>query len=216
MEVNAMPDNPRNNPMSNDIRSVWQSQTKKPSNVSLELIRRKARRLEETAHQRVVSTYVAALIVVVIAFYISWQLDEIFFRMGACALILWAVSLIYQARKAASPGRLPPHATLSVSLDFYRQELERQISYLRAGRNTIWPLLLSAALFLTPFVRGAMGKPGMRGFAQRESLAFLLAILAPFLTVMVVWVNSVFVVVGRKLRAVQKELDELDGFRKQQ
>jgi len=200
MEGSAMP----------DIRSVWQSQAKKPSNVSLELIRRNARRLEETAHQRIVSTYVAALVIVVMALYISWQLDEIFFRMGACALILWAVSLIYQARKAVSPGRLPLHATLSVSLDFYRQELERQISYLRAGRNTIWPLLLSGALFLTPFVRGAMGKPGMRGFDQRESMYFLLGLVVPFLTVTVVWVSSVFVVAGRKLRGVQKEIQELD------
>jgi hypothetical protein len=201
MEVNAMPD---------DIRTVWQSQTKKPSNVSLELIRRKARRLEGTMHQQVVSTYVAALMIVVIALYISWQLDEIFFRMGACALILLAVSLIYRARKAVSSGRLPLDATLRASLDFYRQELERQISYLRAGRNTIWPVLLSAALFLTPFVRGAMGKPGMRGFDSRESMYFLLGLVGPFLTVMMVWVSSVFVVVGRKVSAVQKEIDELD------
>jgi hypothetical protein len=210
MEVDAMPDDPQNNPMSNDIRSVWQSQTKKPSNVSLELIRRKARRLEETAHQRVVSTSVAALVIVVIALYISWQLDEVFFRMGACALILWAVSLIYQARKAVSPGRLPLNATLSVSLDFYREELERQISYLRAGRNTIWPFLLSAAFFLTPFVRGAMGKGVMRGFDSRESIALLVSLSVPFLTMMGVVVNSVFVVVGRKLRAAQKEIDELN------
>jgi len=160
-------------------------------------------------HQQVVSTYVAALMIVVIALYISWQLDEIFFRMGACALILLAVSLIYRARKAVSSGRLPLDATLSASLDFYRQELERQISYLRAGRNTIWPVLLSAALFLTPFVRGALGKPGMTGFDSRESMYFLLGLVGPFLTVMMVWVSSVFVVTGRKLRAVQKEIDEL-------
>jgi len=198
-----------------DIRSVWQSQAKKPSNVSLELIRRNARRLEETAYQGIVSTYVAALVIVVMALYISWQLDEIFFRMGACALILWAVSLIYQARKAVSPGRLPLHATLSVSLDFYRQELERQISYLRAGRNTIWPVLLSAALFLTPFVRGAMGKPGMRGFDSRESTYLLLG-LVPLIPVMVILAVSAFVAVGRKMSALQKEIDELDGFRKKQ
>lgn len=210
-----MPDEPRNNPMSNDIRSVWQSQTKKPSNVSLELIRRKARRLEETAHQRVVSTSVAALIIVVIALYISWQLDEIFFRMGASALILLAVSLVYRARKAVSPGRLPLNATLSVSVDFYRQELERQSSYLRAGRNTIWPLLLSAALFLMPFVRGAMGKPGMPGFDSRESMYLLLG-LAPLVPVMLTLVVSVFVAEGRKLSAVQKEIEELDGFRKKE
>lgn len=199
-----------------DIRTVWQSQEKEPSSVSLELIRRRARRLEGTMHQQVVSTYVAALMIVLIALYISWQLDEVFFRMGACALILLAVILIYRARKAVSPGRLPLDATLSASLDFYRQELERQICYLRAGRNTIWPVLLSTALFLTPFVRGAMGKPGMRGFDSRESMYFLLGLVGPFLTVMVVWVSSVFVVVGRKVSAVQKELDELDRFRKKQ
>jgi hypothetical protein len=212
MEVNAMPDDPRNNPISNDIRSVWQSQRKEPTNLSLELIRRNARRLEETAHQRVVTTYVVALIIVVIALYISWQLDEIFFRMGSGALILLAVSLIYRARKAVSRGPLPLDATLSVSLDFYRQELERQVSYLRAGRNTIWPVLLSAALFLTPFVRGAMGKPGVRGFDSRESIYLLSGLVAPFLTVMVVWVSSVFVVVGRKVSEVQKEIAELDKF----
>ena len=206
-----MPDDPT----PNDVRTIWQGQTKKPSNVSLELIRRNARRLEETAHQRVISTSVAALIIVVIALYISWQLDEIFFRLGACALILWAVSLICQARKAVSPGRLPLNATLSVNLDFYRQELERQISYLRAGRNTIWPVLLSAALFLTPFVRGAMGKPGMRGFDSRESTYLLLG-LVPLIPVMVILAVSAFVAVGRKMSALQKEIDELDGFRKKQ
>jgi uncharacterized membrane protein (GlpM family) len=202
MEVSVMP---------NDIRSVWQSQTQKPSNISLELIRRKARQLEEMTHQRVVSTYVAALIIVVTAWYIFWQLDEMFFRMGACALILLAVSLIHRARKAVLPARLPLNATLSVSLDFYRQELERQISYLRAGRNTIWPVLLSAALFLTPFVRGAMGKPGMRGFDSRESMYLLLG-LVPLLPVMMILVVSVFVAEARKMRAVQKQVDELDKF----
>ncbi len=138
-----------------------------------------------------------------------------FFRMGASALILFAVSLVYRARKATSPGRLPLNATLSVSLDFYRQELERQISYLRAGRNTIWPLLLSAALFLTPFVRGAMGKAGTRGFDSRESRYLLLG-LVPLVPVMMILVVSVFVAVGRKMSAVQKEIDELDGLRKKQ
>jgi len=213
--MNAMPDDLQNNPMSNDIRFVWQSQTKKPSDISLELIRHKAHRLEETMRQQVVSTYVAALLIVVIAVYISWQLDEIFSRLGACALILLAVSLVYRGRKAISPGRLPLNATLSASLDFYRRELERQIAYLRAGRNTIWPVLLSAALFLTPFVRGAMGKPGMRGFDSRESMYLLLGLAAPFLTVMVVWVSSVFIVVGRKVSAVQKEIEELDAFTKE-
>ncbi len=54
-----MPDDRQSNPMSNDIRSVWQSQAVGRSNVSFEVIR-KTRKLEETAHEQVVSTYVAA------------------------------------------------------------------------------------------------------------------------------------------------------------
>lgn len=197
-----------------DIRSVWQSQTKKPFNLSLEVIRHKTNKLEEAMRQQVVNHFVVALIIVVMALYTFWQLDEIFFRMGAGALILLAVSLVYRAR-IILPRQLALNATLNASLDFYRQELERQISYLRAGRNTIWPVLLSAAFFLTPFVRGAMGKPGMRGFDSRESMYLLLG-LVPFLPVMMILVVSVFVAEGRKLRAVQKEIDELDGLRKKQ
>jgi len=206
-----MPDDPGTNPMSSDIRSVWQRQTKEPSNVSLEVIRHKTNKLEEAMRQQVVNHLVVALIIVVMALYIAWQLDEIFFRMGAGALILLAVSLVYRAR-IILPRQLALNASRSASLDFYRQELERQISYLRAGRNTIWPVLLSAALFLTPFVRGAMGKPGVRGFDSRESIYLLSGLVAPFLTVMVVWVSSVFVVVGRKVSEVQKEIAELDKF----
>ena len=194
--------------MPNDIRSVWQSQTKKPSNVSFELIRRKTSKLEGTMRQQAVSHVIAALILVLMALYISWQLDEIFFRMGAGALILLAVSLVYRARKIL-PRKAVLNAKPGASLDFYRQELERQIAYLRAGRNLIWPVLLSAAFFLTPFVRGAMGKRGMRGFDSRESMYFLVSLVGPFATMMVVWVSSVLVVVGRKVSEIQQEIAEL-------
>ena len=199
--------------MPNDIRSLWQRQTKKPSAVSLEVIRHKTNKLEEAMRQQARNHFVVALIIVVMALYIAWQLDEIFFRLGAGALILLAVSLVFRARRVL-PRQRAMDATLNASLDFYRQELERQISYLRAGRNTIWPVLLSAAFFLTPFVRGAMGKPGMRGFDSRESMYFLMSITAPFLTMLIVWVGSVFVVVGRKMSEIQREIDELDASKK--
>ena len=194
--------------MPNDIRNVWQSQTKKPSNVSIETIRRKTNRLEEAMRQQAVNHFVIALIIVVMALYISWQLDEIFFRLGAGALILLAVSLVYRARKIL-PRQVARNATPSASRDFYRQELERQISYLRAGRNTMWPILLSAAFFVTPFIRGAIGRAGMPGFDSRESMYLLLS-LVPSLPVMVIVAVSVFVSLGRKVSAIQKEIDELD------
>jgi hypothetical protein len=199
MEVNAMP---------NDIRNVWQSQTKKPSNMSIETIRRKTNRLEEAMRQQVMNYFAIAVIIVVMALYISWQLDDIFFRLGAGALILLAVSLVYRSRKIL-PRQVAMNATPSASRDFYRQELERQISYLRAGRNTMWPLLLSAACFLTPFVRAAMGKAAMPGFDSRESMYLLLG-LVPFIPVIAIVAVSVFVSVGRKVSAIQKEIDELD------
>ncbi len=51
----------------------------------------------------------------------------------------------------------------------------------------------------------------MRGFDSRES-KYLLLSLVPLLPVMVICVVSVFVVERRKLRAVQKEIEELDKF----
>ena len=60
-----------------------------------------------------------------------------------------------------------------------------------------------------------MGKPVMSGLDSRESMAVLVSLAASFLTVMVVF-SVVFVDVGRKLRAVQKELDEIDGLRNTQ
>ena len=196
--------------MPNDIRSVWQSQRKEPSNVSLELVRRKSRRLEETMQQQRVSGYVASLVVMLMAAYVYWRLDEMFFRMGAGALMLLALSLKYRARKVR-PAQLALNATPSASLDFYRQELEQQISYLRAGRNMIWPLLLSAAFFLTPFVRGAIGKPAMPGFDSRESRYLLLGLI-PILPVMMILVFSAFAAAGRKLSEMQREIDEITKF----
>ena len=196
--------------MPNDIRNIWQDQNKKPSGVSVEIIRHKTNKLEEAMRQPVVNHVVVALIIVVMALYISWQLDEIFFRMGAGALFLLAVSLVHRARKIL-PRSLAPNATLSASLDFYRQELDREIAYLRAGRNAIWPVLLSAAFFLAPFIRGAMGKPGMPGFDLRESRYLLLG-LVPILPVMMIVVISAFVAMAKKVSEVQREIDELDKF----
>ena len=195
--------------MPNDIRNIWQRQAKGRSEVSLESIRRKTSRLEETMRQQAVNHFVAALIVLLMALYISWQIDEIFFRLGAGALILLAASLAYRAREVR-PAQLALNATPNASVAFYRQELERQIGYLRAGRNLIWPVLLSAVFFLTPFVRGAMGKRGMRGFDSRESIYFVVSLVGPFSTMLVVWVSSVLVMVGRKVSEIQREIAELD------
>jgi hypothetical protein len=193
-----MPNDPQNNPMSNDIRTVWQSQTKEPSNVSLELIRYKAQQLEGKIRQQAAGVYVIVLGIVVASLFISWRVDQVFIRIGAGILILWALSLAYQARKGVWPGRLTPDATLKVSLDFYRQELERHRFYLRAAGKTLWPVLLSAALFVTSVMR----KPG------------LVVNMLPFLMLMAAWAVALFLMVRRKLRAVQREVDELDALAK--
>jgi hypothetical protein len=177
-----------------DIRTIWQSQTKEPSNVSLELIRYKARQLEGEIRKQVVGVYVVVLGIVTVSLYISWRVDQLFIRIGAGVLVLWALNLAYQARKGVWPGRLAPDATQTASLDFYRQALERQRFYVRAAAKTLWPVLLSTALFFAPIV---MRKPG------------LLVNMVPFLILMVVWAVALIVITRRKLRAVQREVDEI-------
>lgn len=177
-----------------DIRTAWQSQTKEPFNVSLELIRYKAQKLEGTIRQQVLGIYLAVLLIATACVFIAWRIDQIPIRIGAGVLILWALRLAYQARKRVWPGRLAPDTTLKVSLDFYRRELERQRFYSRAGMQTVLPVLLSTALFVTP---AATQKPE------------LLVKMLPFLTIMVAWAVAVVVMVWRKLRAIQTEIDEI-------
>jgi hypothetical protein len=190
MEVNAMPDDSS----SQDMRTAWQSQTKETSSVSLELIRYKAQQLDKEMRQRAMGARAALLAIVAASLYVVWRFDQLFVRAGAGVLVLWALNLAYQARKRGWSGRLAPDATMSVSLDFYRQQLERQRLYVRAGGRSLWPVLLSVALFLTPAVR-----------------AGLLDRFWPFLTVMVAWAVALIVMERRKLRAVQKEVDILQA-----
>jgi hypothetical protein len=184
----------QNDPAPKDIRSVWQGQTKEPSNVSLELIRYKAQKLEGAIRQQIAGIYIVMLLIIAAALYISWRIDQAFIRIGAAILILWALSLAFHVRKGVWPARLAREATLKVSLDFYRQELESQRFYLRTAGNSLWPVLLSTALFLTPAVR-----------ARPESLVTM----SPFLIVMAAWAIALVVMVRRKLRTIQKEVDEL-------
>jgi hypothetical protein len=190
MEVNAMP----NDQTPNEVRDFWQSQTKEASNVSLDLIRYKARQLEVAMRQQVVGVFVVALVIVAACLFISWWVDQVSIRIGAGVLILWALYLSYQVRKGVWPGRLAPDATLAACVGFYRKELERQRSQLRAPGKIVWPVLLSVALFLAPAV-----------MQKSESLARM----APFLTMIAAWAVIVFVLQIRKLRAVQREVDEL-------
>jgi hypothetical protein len=191
MEVNAMPNDP------NDIRNVWQSQKEESSNVSLELIRYKAQKLEGALRQQVIWSYVAALGLSAVSLYIAWRFDQIFVRIGAGILFLWAGTLAYEASKGAWPGRLAPGATMTASLDFYRQELECQRFYVRARGKALVPVLLSTVLFLTPAAR-----------------AGLLVKFSPFLIVMAVWAVALIVIATRQLRGVRREIDELDTLQK--
>jgi hypothetical protein len=187
MEVDVM----RSDPSSDDVKTVWQGQTREASSVSLDLIRYKAQKLEGALRHQVMWSYVAALGIGSVSWYISWRFDQIFIRTGAVVLFVWAGTLAYQARKGVSPGRLAPGATMTASLDYYRQELECQRFYVRARGKALWPVLLSTALFLTPAARAGW-----------------LVKFSPFLLVMAVWAVALVALARRKLRAVQKELDE--------
>jgi hypothetical protein len=152
--------------------------------------------VEAEIRRQAVGIYFGVLLILAACLFISWRIDQIFIRIGAGILILWALNLAYQARKGVWPERLAPDATLIVSLDFYRQELERQRSYIGATGRMVWPVLLSTALFVTPAV---MAQPGS------------LVKMAPFLMMMAAWAVALIVIAKQKRRAVQRELDEIDS-----
>ncbi len=186
-----MPDDPT----PDDMRSIWQNQTKETSTVSLELIRYKAEKLERMMHHQVVGAYILGLGILPISLLLFWQVHEVFIRMGAAVLAFWGVSLVYWTCKGGWPGRFAPEAVLAVSLEFYRREIERQRFYSRVSGKLLWPVLLSAVLFMTQAVVGTARNRGG-----------LIEITA--------WLAWIFFMLAMSRRKHQAEIEELESLQK--
>jgi hypothetical protein len=98
---------------------------------------------------------------------------------------------------------LPGDAALSTGLESYRWEIERRRSL--SGRFMLWgfgPVVFAIATLIVLILSLGIGS----GILLKG--AFLK--MSPFLTLMVIWIVSYFVLRMRQQRELQREIEELD------
>jgi hypothetical protein len=189
---------PNNHPI-NDPRNVWQNQPPEPLRISLDEIRRRAGALEVRARREVFASYAVAAFLVIAFSRASITANGMLPKIAFGMMAAWAIYFLIMVRKGIWPHRLPPDAAPLNTIAIYKRELERQRDHLwYVWKRLLVPLFLMLALLLVPLL------------LRNPRLAVN---VVPFFVLLALWVALFVPVRRRKLRAIQRELAELDELR---
>src|SRR6476660_7572196 len=121
-----------NEPLPDDIRSVWQNQPLENTTMPLEEIRRKARQFEKRIRHRNLREYLGGVVGIAAFTFYLFKFPNPLMRAGSVLIIAGVLYVLARLHKQASPGTLPPDLTLSAAVEFHRRELARQRDLLRS------------------------------------------------------------------------------------
>jgi Flp pilus assembly protein TadB len=166
--------------------------------ITLEKIRQKTRELHARTRRALLQGILVPLIVIFVAGYgIAW-FDGPAVRAVFTFALVWSLAGQYLLHRGMWSATLPEDAGLSNGLESYRREVERRRDL--SSRFLSWalgPAVLAIAAFTVPLVSLGIRKGVVLN-------------MAPFLTLLVIWVVSVFVVRMRNRRELQREIQELN------
>lgn len=194
-----------------DITNVWQDQPVGLAEISLEEIRRKARKFEKRIFWRNLREYVAGAIVIACFVYVMLVSRPALIRTGCGLVIAGALFMMYMLHKKGSARTAPVELAFRTCVDFRRQELQRQRDLLQS----VWswyllPFVPGMAIFLIGVFKTTMEQP--------NASAHVRIIVATFAFTAVVCA-SVFAGVGMLnqwgARQLQREIDALDELEKE-
>lgn len=193
----------RNNSPGNDPRIIWQNQPTERSIMTLEEIREKTRQLHAKTRRELLRGMAAPLVVIGVAgLGIAW-FDGLAVRAAFGFAIAWSVAGQYFVNRGMWSAAQPGDAVLSTGLESYRREVERRRSL--SGHFLLWSLG-PVVLALTAFIMPLLSLGIRRG---------MLLNMIPFLSLMVIWVVSTFVIRMRDQRELQREIDELNDIERE-
>lgn len=185
-----------------DLGEVWRTQSVEHTQMTLNEIREKARKLKRTTLFRNLREYVAILIVVAF-FGSSMGKYPPLMRAGAGLCIAGMLYVAYQLHRRGSAKTMAADLAPASCLDFHRRELERQRDLLRG----IWswylgPMIPGLALIA---VAAGMANPGHLKRVWVFEGAYSAAVALAFY--FVARLNR------RAAQRLQRQIDELDAMR---
>jgi hypothetical protein len=155
MRENAMPD---------DMRDLWQNQELDAVTITLPEIRRRADRFRRRIQARNLREYTVGIVVIALQMAMLWR-SRGWYLAAPILLIAGSAYVLYQIHKRASGRTTPTDAGLRASVEFYRQELERQRDALRAVWR--WYLLPLVPGILAAYVGAAVTRGFSVGYLVR-------------------------------------------------
>jgi hypothetical protein len=187
---------------------MWQSQPVEVTKMSLEVIRKRAGKLQRRVWWRNAREYVAAVFGTTVFGGYFFKTHELLFRITFALMIAGMVWIVVQLRRKASARSIPMEADTATSLRLYRGELERQ----RDALKNVWPLYLAPLVpgFIAYTIAYAarLGQPSI-------SAAFPHPMSWTRLLVLDVVTAAIFVGLWklnqRAARRLQGKIDELNG-----
>lgn len=196
----------RNEIPGNDLRTIWQSQPTEPTLMTLETIRLKTQELHAKTRRALLRGAAASLLVVGIAAYGFRFSDGPIMRFAFALAIAWSLAGQYFANRGMRSTIMPINAALSTDLRSYAQEVERRRSL--SARFFLWsfgPVLFAIGNLVILIANFGIRN---RGILVEETLSRMV----PFLTLLVIWIVSVFVIRLREQRELQRDIHELSAF----
>lgn len=162
-------------PNPNDVRNLWQCQEVEKVTITIDEIRHRATRFEKRIYWRNIREYIAGA--VVLAFFAPQLWHQHGWRLApALLLIAGTIYVMYQLTLRGARS-VPSEAGLKASMEFHRQELERQRDALR----TVW------RWYLLPFVPGFAAALVALGFDRGINARLMISVLIIILTLVGVW-----------------------------
>jgi hypothetical protein len=198
----------RNDSSGNDPKTIWQNQPTEPSAMTLEKIRQKTQELHAKTRRQMIGNLIVPLAVLAFYGYGIAKFPNPVLRMVFACAIAWSLAGQYFLNRGMWSAMLPGDAALSTGLESYRREVERQRSLF--GRFMLWqfgPLMFAIATLILLILSLAIGNGGL--LLNAALLQGALLKMSPFLTLMVIWIASFFVIRMRAQRQLQREIDEL-------
>ena len=186
-----------------DVSKIWQSQKSEGVRMSVDEIRLKAGKYNRKILWRNAREYVAAVAVTVFFSFSFTQTNDTLTRVAYVAIIASVLYICWHLHQHGSASRMPENLGMANSLEFHRQELERQRDLVSGvWRWYLGPMIPGMVLLLVALARTNPGHVKNFGVVFTAYACLVVLVFAG-----VGWMNL------RAARRLQRRIDDLDKLR---